>query len=536
MLGLTDAYTFKNYPRFLVIFLGLAVIVGNLIWTDSSAVLGLVVIVSIGLAIYKPKWFIYFAITALMTRYMFCWQQTHFKWVFTGMSPGPLMLAPLRRVDTDSPVFYNLPRAIFLAMAVRNLLVLLREGRAGLRFDKLQMVVFVFLVLFIVSALANLAFTVNSLNLLTYLFAPILTYYYLKSINWEEKDRTNLFSYLMFVGLEMQTVGTMINNIHEMPGKWFYGDNAIGTFVFPLSELSGFLLATVLIIMLYRFLIKRNPADIVRVLLAYYGILSISSVLYLLLVSVFCVASLGIAYNLKIVTAKQLAMSLLALSVIAAPAVWVVNNPDLYYDGAHAQNRMAETTDQKFYEIPKVYSFVNLYHFLRNENTWVFGSGPATFLTNMGKGDMQAKYNSYTVLDTWHLSSSEKLENSFVGLIGELGILAYITYFLFFILLWKDIRRGIRRQMALGGRPDPAYVGVLLMMIFFWGFSLLRNTIEVPEFNVPQAIFISLIVLHEKDAMKKASRQKNAAQKAALETAASAGPDPLPGGHLAPTS
>ncbi|MEO1449581.1 MAG: hypothetical protein AAFV07_08615, partial [Bacteroidota bacterium] len=417
-------------------------------------------------------------------------------------SPGPLMLAPLRKVDTDSPVFYNLPRAIFLAMLVRNLLVILREGRGALKLEKRQLIVFTFLALCIMSSLANLTFSVNGVNLLMYLFAPILTFYYLKSMKWTRKERSTLFSYLMFVGLEMQTAGTIINNIHEMPGKWFYGDNAVGTFVFPLSELSGFLFATVLMIMLYRFLVRRKPADIIRILIAYYGILSISSVLYLLLVSAFCVASLGLAYNLKIIKAKELIISLFALGCLAAPAVWVINNPDLYYDGAHAQNRMAETSDQQIYKIPKVYSFVNLYHFLRNENTWVFGSGPGTFLTNVGKGPMRDKYNSYTVLDTWHLSSSEKIENSFVGLIGELGFIAYLTYFLFFILIWQDIRKGINRQIKQFGKPDPAYVGILLMMIFFWGFSALRNIIEVPEFSVPQAMFMTLIFLNEKEAVE----------------------------------
>lgn len=505
MQGLSSEIKFSNYPRFFGVFLLLTSLVFVFSKVNNTAALGGFIVLMIAAGYFRPRWFIYLSAQFLLTRYIFIFRPI-FEYsvekgsVTASFGPGRLLLNFLQIADPGSTIPVNLPRALFLALLAVIFLRVLANRDNIFKADKKLRYFYLFMVFVIASAISNFAFDKSALNFVISLTLPVMIFYFVKDTPFSQKQRALLVGYLMFVCFEMQIVFSTVNNFDKlMGGEFFYGDNAIGTFIHPFSEYSGYLLAIAFLFFFYEFLIHRKVLSIVKALIAFYGILSISSVLFLVSLVAFSGFSLVYALKINVMTAKTFALSVFAMLLLALPIGYLVSNPEIYYDGVHAQKHLEESSKKEFYEIPKIYTFINLVNMMDEENKYIFGSGPGTFLSKGGAGPLFDKYNSFAVLKANHLSSSQRLENSFVGIVGEIGLFGWIFYVAFFYHLMQLIIKAQNDLHRREKRFEVLYISMILSLLFFFGVSFIRNLLETIEMSIPLMIFIGMVYQEENE-------------------------------------
>ncbi|WNJ19766.1 hypothetical protein [Pontibacter sp. G13] len=499
MKDLTSELSLKNYPKFFAQFLGLTLATGVFVVGQNIAVFGVLAVLLGYLSLYRPKWFIYAALAAMLCRDIFVYEQIYTGWgVSGGYGKGWLILGFLRRVRPNTMVYYNLPRLIFVCMLLRLVVLGMRDKYSLSKLGKKEFYIFLFLLISVLSIAANLSFSKGTINHFVFFCLPFVIYYWFKTVSLSFKDRNMIFGFMMFVCVEMQVLFSIINNFFDvMDGNFFFGDWAVGTFVYPGSEYSAYMLGIGFFVYLYKFLINRNIVDVVRLVIAFYGILSISSILFILILAAFTVFSLFFAVTLSVIRVKEFMLAMFALSLLSLPVVWIINNPELYYDGAHAMEFIEDNQEKDIKDVPKVYSFINLYEMMTEEKRLFLGSGPGSFLTHHGSGPIRNRYHSFTVYNKTTLSSSERLENTVVGLLGEVGPVGFICYFAFFVIVYREINKQNKYRMKKAGKAFPSYVAAIQLILFFATLCLIRNLLEIGHFSIQFFIFIMLVMQHE---------------------------------------
>lgn len=497
MTTITSEIKLSNYPKFLGYFLGLTAMTFGMIFIDNMAIVALQFVLCLYLAFYQPKLFVYFAVAALVVKEMFVWRV-----LYPGFNygPGPLTLNFLRVVSNESQSLAYLPRAIVITALARLIVIMIQRGPSALRIDRKLALVLLFFLLSLLSSVANMQLNKAAFYFFIGYLAPFVFFYYFRTAEFTRKEASLLFGFIMFLSFEMQILFSMLQNIENITsGNFFFGDDAVGTFVFPRSVESGFLLTFALLVFLYQFIAERNTAALVKCLIAFYGNISISSVLFLFILGAFVVGSIFYAYSLRVIRTKEFAIALIGMALLSAPVIYVVNNPDLYYDGQHAQNSIEETSKKEVWEIPKIYSFINLVNMMRDENKFAFGAGPGTFFSMTGGGDdkpLVKKYNSYVVLKRSKkkkLSSSMRIENSIVSIIGETGFQGFLCYMGFYLIICNLFFKAYTQARKNGvQKPDIAYVGIAFSILVFLINGLVRNCIEIVETNVPLMLMATI--------------------------------------------
>lgn len=494
--------TISNYIEYLVLFLTYFGATGLIMYgADNLPVFLALTVVTAYLAIYKHEVFLYLALTVLVTREVFVFQQEYLAWgEGGGFGKGDLYLKALRVVHPQKSVLYaNYPKVLFVSALFKILATDLWDKSKGLfTITKMDFLVFFFLFLSLASVAANLAFNGGTLNFyFTFLF-PIVIYYYFKSVDISFEKQQRLFNYMMFLFLEVQIFFTLLNNFGPLKrGIFIFMDDAVGTFVYPRYESSSYLLAITFFVHLYYFLIEKKIITAVKAAVALMGILSASVLLFTALLSAFSVIVLIYLFITGSLKSKDFALALIfsvALIPVFKKALLDEGTGELPSGTEHIEKYLERINPQSISNIPKIYSYVNLMNMIREEEKFFFGSGPGTFLTRFAKGPLNVKYGSINIYQTTQLSSSDRLENSIVGLLGEVGFVAGFIYLAFYGMLIKQINRDHKLWKKFAYKPNPFYLAVITVVFFYFAIAAIRNSIERYFFSMT---IMYLIVLAE---------------------------------------
>jgi len=481
MVEIDAKYQLKDFPRLFGEWMAWFVGVGILSYLSVSAV-GLLIMLGIFgyLALYKPKLFVKAMIMYLMITKMFTLESIYSGWgEHGGHGQGNLLLGFLRRVPPSSPGPSNLYRVFFIAMLA---VLFPRWWRSPNRFEfnKFESLLLLFIIFWGLSCVANLEFGKLSLRFIMQFTLPFYLFLFMQNLRYSPSETSSTFGIIMFAGVEMQVFISLVQNFQKLPGKFFFNDYAVGTFVFPLYERSAYFLAIGFLFFLYKFLITRQTVYILRMVIALYGIMSISVILFTVVFGGVVAISIFYAFTLKIIKGKEMALALILMLSLSYPIYLIFTDDSLASDSSRHTEKMLEKNEaREWWEIPKIYSFVNLYNMMTEEKRLIFGSGPGTFLTQFAGGPIFEKYKTFAIYESSQLSSSEFVENSTVGLIGEIGLQGYIVYMLIYAYLLRRTLMLIKVKRKLTGKADALASAILFSGILFAVFALLRNVLEM---------------------------------------------------------
>jgi len=495
--SLDSAISLKTLPKFFGQALGMWFIIGLIVNIGMTPptflpMAGLFVIMSF----YRPKAFLYLVIAFFFFRETFDLQQIFSSWgVNGGFGQGRGFLSFLRFVHPGTPTTYQMPKVIWGAMLLR-IGIINRKQLSLNKITRLQGLIYGFVIISLLSGFANLALDKVTFRFIVVLTLPFVTFFYIKTFRLTRLELQMLFGFIIFCGLEMQVFFNFVNNWeHAIHFRIFFGDDGIGTFKHPRYEVSAYFMTFAFFLFLYRFLINRKLLDLFRCMLAFYGVLSVSVILFTVLLMAFTLFSFLYAYISGIIKPKELAIAMFAAAVLGGLVAYQLQRDA--GTAAHLDRHMNKNDHRSWWEVPKIYSFVNLYNMMDEEGKWLLGVGPGRFLTIFGHGYYQAKYNSYAVFKTTQLSSSERLENSTVGIIGEVGLFGYLMLILAYYSFFQQLMKRNLNILHYSGKPEASYTMVIICMLFFMALSLIRNSLEEITLHTVLMIFVSLVYQFE---------------------------------------
>jgi hypothetical protein len=462
-------------------------------------------------SVYRPKFFLYLLVGFFMFREAWDLMQIYSSWgVNGGFGQGRGVLSFLRYVHPGTPTTYQMPKVIWGAMLFRIGFVNRSRLKLG-SINRTQGLLYGFVAISLLSATSNLAFDKTTFRFIVELTIPFVLFFYIKTFRMTKRELQFLFGFIIFLGVEMQIIFNVINNFDRaIHLRIFFGDDAIGTFKHPRYELSAWMMTFGFFLFLYRFLVHRQTSDLFRCMVAFYGVLSVSVILFTVLLMAFTVFSFFYAFSTGLIKVQELALAGVAAAVLGGLVVYQLNRDA--GTAAHLDRHMNKNEQRAWWETPKIYSFINLFNMMEEEGKFFLGVGPGRFLSSFGHGYYQARYNSYTVYQTTQLSSSERLENSTVGIIGEVGLLGYLCLILAYYQFYQQINRRNALVMSKTGKPEVSYAMVVICMLFFMTLSLIRNSLEEPMLQMMIMIFVSLIYQFEWHREKQFEQMQRAKQ------------------------
>lgn len=471
----------SNYPKLLLQFAGWVVFTAVLAFVGSFGP-GILLLVGVFtyLTLYRPKLFLLAVVMYYMLYHIFVMQQLYAGWgVSGGLGRGNMGLRDLRRIHPGAPSMHHVDK-IFLFCILLRLVPPALSNPNRYKLTPIKLFLFLFLVSILLSAVANLTFNKTVARFFYQFSMGILLYIYGTTLKFSLKERQWMFATIFFAAVEGQIIFSVLNNLDEFfKGKIFFGDHAIGTFVHPYYENSAYLLTIAFFYFLYSFLIRRKFNHVLRALVALYGILSISVVLFTLILGAFTLVSFFYVTSIGVLKPKELILAIFAMLILSGPVYLVFFAEDSSSGTSdHMAKHMAKNEQREWWEIPKIYSYVNLYNMMDNERRWFFGAGPGNFLTRFGNGPLNQKYRSFTIFKTTQLSSSEMVENSTVGIIGDIGLHGFIFYIGMWIIIMREALRLNKRKKEIVGESDAFCTMVVVVFLFYFLFAMLRNLYE----------------------------------------------------------
>ena len=498
---LTSEISSKNYPRFFLIFCAITFTCGAFVYLgNSKALFGIISLLLIILVFNKPKWFVYIAITWILSRLMFTSYPLEY---FSGgrgiayLGSGNLVLSFLRYSTPDNLLIRQLPKVFFIGPSLYLLLPLvINKNRLLSKDDSKLNYIGLFILISLASAVANLDFHLKVVLFFYHFLFPVVIFYYVIAIGLNDEEKSRLFAYLMFICFEMQLFFTIVQNSPKLlNGQWSFGDEAIGTFAFPLCQHSSALLAIALFFFLADYIVSKRKMSLFKGFLAFIGILSASVLFFTILLLVSLLAFIIITYVFNIVKSNRIVFSLVAIGLmVLIPMSYISQDLQSYYGGNYFIRKIEENRARKITEVSKIYSFINLGKMMINEDKYFLGAGPGNFLTSAGKkynASLAIKYGSWNVLHGT-LGSGEWIENSFVGLVGETGILGWLFYFLFYFTLFKTFTLLAKRN-NYNSENNPTYLFLSATFMFFLLYSFFIGLFEIMENIIPLMIFAALV-------------------------------------------
>lgn len=504
---LTSEISSKNYPRFFLIFCAITFTIGALVyWGNNKALFGTISLLLIIFVFTRPKWFVYIAITWILSRLMFTGYPSEY---FSGgagvayLGSGNLVLSFLRYATPDNLLIRQLPKVIFIGTSLYLLLPLVIHKNTILCKDDSKLnYIGLFILISLASALANLDFHLKVVLFFYHFLFPVVIFYYVIAIGLNDKEKSRLFAYLMFICFEMQLFFTIVQNFPKLlNGQWSFGDEAIGTFAFPLCQHSSALLAIALFFFVADYIVNKRKISLFKGFLAFIGILSASVLFFTMLLLVSLLAFVIITYLFNIVKRNRIVFSFVAIGLIVMiPITYISQNLQSYYGGYYFIRKIEENRARKITEVSKIYSFINLGNMMINEDKYILGAGPGNFLTSAGgkyNAPLATKYCSWSVL-YGATGSGEWIENSFVGLVGETGIFGWLFYFLFYFSLFKTFTL-LAKTNNYNSENNPAYLFLSAAFAFFLVYSFFTGLFEIMENIIPLMIFAALVYSQSQD-------------------------------------
>ena len=410
---------------------------------------------------------------------------------------GDLLLNFLRYATENELLIKHFPKTIFIGAILYLLHLYFSKSYIFKEMYKLLKYINIFIIIALVSAVANLDFHPKVILFLVHFLFPVVVFYYIIAIKLSNIEKSRLFAYLMFICFEMQLFFTILQNLHNfLNGQWAFGDKAIGTFAFPMSQVSSALLAIALLFFLSNYIINHKKKDLLKVFIAFLGILSASVFFFtiLLLISIFGFMIIYFSSNIIFGRVKTMMYLILFGIIMTVPIIYIIQNPQNYYNTYYFVRKMEANRAKKITEVSKIYSFINLGNMMVNENKYILGAGPGNFLTNVGKkynSPLTVKYCSWNVLGGLH-GSGEWIENSFVGLVGEIGFFGWLFYFLFYFTLFKKYLF-LTKENSYNKERNSIYLFLSATFAFFLIYSFFTELFEIKENIIPLVIFAALV-------------------------------------------
>jgi hypothetical protein len=497
---LSSEISSKNYLRYFLIFCAITFTGGGLVYLgNNKALFGIISLLLITLVFKRPKWFLYIAITWILSRLMFTGYPLEYFSVGRGVAyfgSGNLLLSFLRYSTPDNLLIRHLPKVIFIGPSLYLLHLFLRKSSFWGKDDSKLNYIGLFILISLASAVANLDFHLKVVMFFYHFLFPVVIFYYVIAIGLNDEEKSRLFAYLMFICFEMQLFFTIVQNFPKLlNGQWSFGDEAIGTFAFPLCQHSCALLLIALFFFLADYIVTKRKISLFKGFLAFIGILSASVFFFTILLLVSLLAFIIITYVFNIVKSNRIVFSLVAIGLIVMiPIIYISQNLQSYYGGYYFTHKIEENRARKITEVNKIYSFINLGKMMINEDKYFLGAGPGNFLTSAGSkynSSLAIKYSSWNVLHGG-FGSGDYIENSFVGLVGETGILGWLFYFLFYFSLFNTFTLLAKRNNYNSGN-NPTYLFLSATFTFFLLYSFFTGLFEIMENIIPLMTFAALV-------------------------------------------
>ncbi|MEL6135156.1 MAG: hypothetical protein AAFR59_17500, partial [Bacteroidota bacterium] len=349
------------------------------------------------------------------------------------------------------------------------------------------------------SAVGNLAFGTSMVRFIITYSIPFILYFYFTTVKFNSGERQSLFGYLMFLCLEVQVIFSFLQNFDKLlGGQLFYSDWAVGTFKYPLYGLSAYLIAFALFFYLYRFLVHRRPFDLFRLFLAFYGLLSVSVILFTIILVAFMIFSIFYSYSVKIIKQQELVLAVFALIILALPVYYVLSDPD-QENARHLSEKYEAQQKREWYEHPKIHTFTVLFEMLDEEDKWVLGAGPARYLNPFAEGPIFQKYTTFNYYGTTQLSSSDFLENSVVATIGEIGFIGFFLYLALYARIFNFVRKAGDEVLQTTGKPEVVYALGTILLLFYGTVSFVYIAMVESTVTLPLMIIVCLIIQDNED-------------------------------------
>ncbi|MEL6631504.1 MAG: hypothetical protein AAFQ83_08550 [Bacteroidota bacterium] len=500
MTGIDGKNGIVHYKEYGLKFVGYLVL--TVAYTLSGAILPAVAIwagVFLFLTIYRPKALIYLVLTLYVTHMTFVLEDYFSGWgEFGGFWQGQLMLGFLRRVLPTSPGVEYMPRLLVMALGAR-IFIHYRSRSQQWRVSKTAFLYILFMAVVVFSAVGNLAFGTSMVRFVITYSIPILLYFFFTTVKFSLGERQSLFGYLMFLCLEVQVIFSFLQNFDKLlGGQLFYSDWAVGTFKYPLYGLSAYLLGIALFFYLYRFLVHRRLFDLFRLFLAFYGLLSVSVILFTIILVAFMIFSIFYSYSVKIIKQQELVLSIFALIILSLPVYYVLSDPD-QENARHLTEKYEAQQKREWYEHPKIHTFTVLFEMIDENDKWVLGAGPARYLNPFAEGPIYEKYRTFNYYGTTQLSSSDFLENSIVATIGEVGLIGFFFYLALYARIFGFVRKAGDEVLRTTGKPDVVYALGTILMLFYGTVSFVYIVMVEATVTIPLMIIIGLIVQDNED-------------------------------------
>lgn len=496
---LSSEVSARNYPLYAGLFVCLLILFGILLYFDSVLVFVLFSLVILVIGFTKPKWFLYIALTFFLSQQVFLKypEEFYFGGQIAALTSGDLTLSFLRFASPENIFTGHLPKVFFLTTIVALVLPALGKNKTVSR-EKEFRYVFLFLATCLASAVFNLSVGPHTvLFLFQYLF-PVAFYYSVVLIRMSIHERRKLFGYLMFLCFEVQVVFSCLQNSGKLlQGSWGFGDYAVGTFAYPQSQNSAVLLSIAIFFFLSDYLVHRNRKSLFKVFIAFMAILAASLGFFTLLLLLALIVYYLYGLSQKIVRPARVFRGL-ALTLVATgiPIMFIIENPERWIDYDYVSGKIQDNLQKRFTDIAKVFSFVNLYNMLSTEGNYALGSGPGTFLSAAAQkydSPLYRKYSSFALLSerTGDIGGGDWLENSFVVLVGETGVIGWVLYMGFYYRKFKLVTARARLANALNERNELfAFLSGAFVLYLLSTFVL--NVFEVRETILPLVVFTGL--------------------------------------------
>ncbi|MCK6541060.1 hypothetical protein L6Q79_00100 [bacterium] len=443
------------------------------------------------LSVRKPFYFILLSISILLSLQMFLmYPSEYIEGVSSMLTSGDLSLSFLRFTTPDNMFINNVPKLIFVAMLVNVFVTIF--NKSWKLYKKELIAVGLFILTFILSIIINGSIIGAGLLFLYYHLFPLVAYFYIIGSSMLIREKELLFGYILFMCLELQLLITTIQNFPSLlVGEVSFGDYAFGTFSFPYVQTSTFLLALSIFYYVSKYFFLRKKKHLMKAGIAFFGVLLASvgffTILLLLVLFAYFLFLIGTGAG----GSRRLILKtvLIVASIISIPIIVVVMNPDLLYGFDYIALKIQEILDKPILEIPKVFSFLNLYNMMVNNGSFLFGSGPGMFLSLAAQKystPLWNDYNSTNVL-VGFLGSGDWVENSFVILVGEVGIAGWFSYMLFYGSVFLNLQN---RNINCKIKKQNVTLNFTMMVLFFC--SIYSFTISL--FEIKENIVVSLII------------------------------------------
>jgi hypothetical protein len=415
---------------------------------------------------------------------------------FTGLPPSSIFFR--FRLLTDYFVS-NLHNFVFIYLFLAFLKNNAKIKRDSMIIKPMITIIGVIILIMVLSALLNETSLMLVVLFVVQLIRPVLFLLLILCVDWTEEDLLKFFIYILTLIFSLQLILTTIDNIrYILQGYILLSDNLTGSFTFPFNWVATQLLVYSSCMFFSMYLYTKNKKAAIAILICAFFILSAQTgfqTFYNLLFLIpffFYVNVNSIRLDLGIIKSTfyiVMVVIFLFIGYFVLREFKDLPGYDLIYTynelGAESikESGLAEYPKFKIYEI--FFNFVS-----KGEINLITGVGPGNFLSGAGIGSHN-KFYELLFLNPFFFkvgitNTGAFIGNSFLGILGEIGILGMILVYSLYIIPFRFVVRNITEYI---GTPFmPVAVGAIGVFLSVVGFSFVWNAFE--DFAIPVYYFI----------------------------------------------